>query len=202
MLRSQENRHQQFGMAGRRTTDAIISASAADPWRPQTGALAMIAVLLVTAAGAAALLSQSSPSNNQIDPLVGKPLERLSQPADLHAKVRSELPDRSWAEPTEAAISERLIRIPLVGKNGNVLRVTCGVTLCEIAGTLIGGGLPPKEYDPNLPINRAVADLQDKSLNDDLAKLGLKNESGTFVSAEGKPSREVFFLYYSRQDAK
>jgi hypothetical protein len=151
---------------------------------------------LIVALGAGALMSQSPPSNNEMDPLIGAPLERFNQPADLHAKVRAEDRDAKWAERTEAAVRARLMRIPLVGKDGNVLHVTCGVTLCEIAGTLIGQ--PVREYDPNLPMNRAVADLQDKSLVDDLAKLGLKNESGTFVGGNGKPSRTVFFLYYSR----
>jgi DNA-binding CsgD family transcriptional regulator len=202
LLRAQENRHEQIGVASSRALGAAVSDADADPWRLQAGVFAMIAILLVTAAGAAALISQSPPATNQVDPIVGRPLERFSQPADLHAKVRTETPDRSWAVPMEAAIRARLMQVPLVGKDGNVLRVTCGVTLCEIAGTLIGEGQSPKEYDPKLPMNRTTLDLQDKPLNDDLAKLGLNRESGTFVSGEGKPSREVFLLYYSRADEK
>lgn len=198
LLKAQENRDEQIGVAGRRVTSATFSAPAAEPWRPQTGVIAMIALLLVAAAGAAALISQAPASTNEVDPLVGRPIERFGQPADLHAKVRAEAPDRSWAEPTEAAIRARVMQIPLVGKGGNVLRVTCGMTLCEIAGTLLGEGQRPKEYDPKLPLNQAVADLQDKPLRDDLAKLGLKDQSGSFVSGEGKPDRLVFLLYYSR----
>ena len=142
----------------------------------------MIASFLVAAAGAAAGLYQAT------------------EPTDLHAKVHAETPDRSWAEPAEATIRARLMEIPLIGRDGNVLRITCGVTLCEVAGTLVGEGQPSTGHDPKFRLNRAVADLQDESLNDDLARLGLKNESSSFVSGEGKPGGLAFFLYYSREE--
>jgi len=201
LLKAQENRDNFMGVADRRGAEASVSALAAKRWWPNTGVFAMIGLFFVVVAGAAALMSQAPSSNGQVDPLVGRPLENFSQPADQHAKVRAENRDRSWADPVEAAIRARLMQLPLVGKDGNVLRVTCGVTLCEIAGTLIGEGQPIKEYDPKLPSNRVVLDLQDKSLSDDLAKLGLTREGDTFVSGEGKPSRVVFFLYYSRTES-
>ena len=79
-------------------------------------------------------------------------------------------------------------------KEGNELRLICGSTICEFAGSLAGEGTG----DPKAPVNRAVADLQAKPLNDDLAKLGLERLSGSFTGAEGKPERLVFMLYYSR----
>jgi DNA-binding CsgD family transcriptional regulator len=202
LLRAQENRHENIGVGRSGVPEATCAASDALPWRPQTGVLAMLAILFASIAGAAALMTQRPQAANEVDPLVGRPIERFSQPADLHAKVHGELPDRSWAEPSEAAIRARLMQIPLVGKGGNALRIICGMTLCEITGSLIGEEQQPTEYDPKLPINRAVADLQDKSLHGDLAKLGLKNESGSFISGEGKPDRLVFLLYYSRGEAK
>jgi hypothetical protein len=51
---------------------------------------------------------------------------------------------------------------------------------------------------PLLPQSRAQSVLQDKPLNDDLAKLGLKREEDLFTNANGKPDRMVFLLYYSR----
>jgi DNA-binding CsgD family transcriptional regulator len=201
LLKAQENRDEQLGVADRFVARPSISALAAKPWRLHSGVFAMIGLFFVVTAGAAALLSQDPLSSGQVDPLVGRPIERFSQPADLHSKVRTERSDPSWADPAEEAIRARLMRIPLVGKGGNDLRVTCGVTLCEIAGTLIGEGKPIKDYDPKLPFDRAILDLQDKPLHDDLASLGLKNESNTFVSGEGKPSRLVFFLYYSRTES-
>jgi DNA-binding CsgD family transcriptional regulator len=196
LLVAQENRHEQIGV-GLRPASVLPSPSDAELWRPQTGVFVMLALLLIVATGAATLMSQPT-STNEFDPLVGAPLERFSQPADLHSKIRAEKRDSFWADRTEAAIRSRVLQIPVIGKDGNALRVTCGATLCEIAGTLIGPDRPIKEYDPNLPINRAQADLQDKPLNDDLGKLGLKNEGGSFMSGRGKPDRGVFLLYYSR----
>ena len=37
----------------------------------------------------------------------------------------------------ESAIRGRMMQIPLIGQDGNVLRVMCGSTTCEIAGSLI-----------------------------------------------------------------
>jgi hypothetical protein len=108
-------------------------------------------------------------------------------------------PSNNDADPIEATIRARLMQIPLVGTNGNILRVKCGVTLCEIAGTLNRGEQPTSENDPDLPIKRAAAGLQDKSLNEDLAKLGLRIESNTFVSGAGE-RRDTFLLIYSREE--
>src|SRR5260221_9441456 len=113
-----------------------------------------------------------------MDPLIGEPLERTTQPADLHARVRAETRDPDWAPRTEAAVRARLLQIPVVGKDGNTLRVICAATLCEFAGTLIGTEQPLEQYDPKLPLNRAMIGLQGKADND-LAKLGLKHESGS-----------------------
>ena len=198
LLKAQENRDNLIGVASRRDSNAFLSQSAAKPRRHQSGVFAMVALFLVAAAGAATLISQPSPSSIEVDPLIGAPLERFNQPADLHAKVRAERRDPEWALPTEAAVRARLLQIPVIGKDGNALRVTCAATLCEIAGTLVGPGQPSREYDPNLPVNRAQSDLQDKPLNDDLAKLGLKSDGGSFTGGKGKPDRIIFLLYYSR----
>jgi len=198
LLKAQENRDKLIGVAGRRLSRPLLSLSAAEPWRPQTGVLTMIAIFLVAAAGSATLISQAPPSSSEVDPLIGAPVERFNQPAGFYAKVRAEKRDPEWAPRVEAAVRARLMQIPVIGKDGNVLRVTCAATLCEIAGSLIGARQPPREYDPNLPVNRAQSDLQDKPLNDDLAKLGLKSEGGSFTTGKGKPDRGVFLIYYSR----
>jgi hypothetical protein len=98
----------------------------------------------------------------------------------------------------EAAIRSRLLRIPLIGKDGNMLRVRCATDLCEIGGTIVAPVPQPKEYDPKLPQNKAMNDLQGPPLTDDLTHLGLKLETNLFTSGKGKPDRLVFLLYYSR----
>ena len=153
---------------------------------------------LVTVLTAAGLALQRAPSpSNDFEPLIGGPLQRFTDPADLHARIRTEKRDPNWAPRMEEAVRARVVQIPLVGKGGNVLRVTCGRTLCEIAGTLI---VPSKQEaeDQNSQFSRTIKDLQVPPLPDDLAKLGLKSESGSFLGAKGKPDRNVFLLYYSR----
>ena len=134
----------------------------------------MLSLFLVAIAGAAALMGQGNSPSREVDPLLGKPLAKFEDPSVLHAKVRSEPRDEAWAKRIEAAARPRLLQLPLVGKDGNELRITCAKTLCEIAGSIAGRATEP--YDPNQPLNRAVADLQAKPLNDDLASLGIGSE--------------------------
>ena len=195
LLKSQENRHDEMGIGKRTAFAQPPPVPDAEPWRPQIGVVAMISLFLVAAAGAATFMGQSNPSPAQVDPLLGKPVEKFTDPAELHAKVRSEDRDEVWASRMENAVRPRLLQLPLVGKEGNELRLICGSTICEFAGSLAGKATK----DPQTPLNRAVADLQDKPLNDDLAKLGLKRLSGAFMGVEGKPDRSVFMLYYSRE---
>lgn len=199
LLKAQENRHEQMGVGRAASSDAALAQTEAEPWRPQTGVFAMVALFLIAAAGAAALMSQTpQASTNEIDPLIGVPLPRGPEPADLHAKIRAEQRDRQWAGPVEQQIEARLMSLPLVGKDGNALRVTCVRTLCEIVGTLLTSASKAEQEDQHSLFNETVNDLQVPPLTDDLARLGLKNESGSFLSGQGKPDRLVFLLYYSR----
>lgn len=199
LLKAQENRHEQMRLGRARVLAATDPATGAEPWRPQTGVFAMVALSIVVAAGAAALMSQQVPTTNEVDPLIGTPLTTAPDPAALHAKVRAEPRDAAWAPRLERALRERLLRIPLIGRDGNALRVTCATDLCEIGGTIRWPYPPTQDYDPKLPESRAQSALQDKALNDDLAKLGLKHQAGLFTGAQGKPERIVFLLYYARE---
>lgn len=201
LLKSQENRHEQMGMASKPPTTAAFPQPDAEPWRPQTGVVAMLTLFLVAAAGAATLMSQSPATGDDVDPLVGAPMERLSQPADLHVQVRNEGRDEGWAPRTEAAIRARLLKIPLIGKDGNVLRVTCARTLCEIAGFVTASSSKAERENPESRFNQSIKDLQVGPLPDDLAKLGLKHESGSFLGNKAKPDQSVFLIYYKRAKA-
>src|SRR5206468_8378117 len=144
-----------------------------------------------------ALMTQAPQApTNEIDPLIGVPLQREPEPVELHARIRTEPRDPQWAGRVEHQIEARLMNLPLVGKDGNVLRVTCGSTLCEIAGTLIAPPSRKEQEDQNSQYGRTVRDLQVPPLTDDLAHLGLKMESGSFLRGNGKPDRMVFLLYY------
>jgi hypothetical protein len=98
----------------------------------------------------------------------------------------------------EKAIKARVLKIPLIGKDGNELRVTCAATLCEIAGSIVAPQSMAEREDPRSQFSKTIQDLQVPPLPDDLARLGLKHESGSFTGAKGKPDRSVFLLYYSR----
>ncbi len=197
LLKAQENRDEIIGVGKPRNVSALEPRPDAVPWRPHTGVIAMIGLFLVAAAGAT-FIFQSPQVANEVDPLLGTPLTTAPDPAALHARVRSEPREAVWATRMENAVRARLLQIPLIGKGGNVLRVTCATDLCEIGGTIHWPYPREKEYDPKLPESRAQAALQDKELHDDLAKLGLKSETGLFTGAAGKPERIAFLLYYSR----
>ena len=155
--------------------------------------------LVAIVVGASALISDVPPSaSKDIDPLIGQALPKFADPSDLHTKVRSEKRDTEWATPMEAAIRARVSKIPLIGTNGNELRVLCGSTLCEISGSLIAPASKAEMEDQNSQYNRTIKDLQVPPLPDDLGQMGLKHESGLFTGALGKPDRSVFMLYYSR----
>jgi len=202
LLKAQENRHEQMGLGRSRSLEPTLSQAEAEPWRPQTGVIAMIALFIVAAAGAATLMSQTPVTINDIDPLVGEAIPKFADPSELHSKVRSEQRDAKWAKRMESEIDGRLMSMPLIGKDGNVLRVTCGSTLCEVAGTLIAPTSKAEREDQDSLFNRTIKDLQVPPLTDDLGHLGLKVETGTFTGAKGMPDRTVFLLYYSRTDAK
>src|SRR5437773_4682990 len=58
-LRAQETRHEQMGVGRARSSEAALAQAGAEPWRPRTGVFAMIGLLVVAAAGAAALITQA-----------------------------------------------------------------------------------------------------------------------------------------------
>ena len=157
----------------------------------------MLFISLVAVAGAAALLGQQAPVS-EVDPLLGSPLQTGPEPATLHAQVRSEPRDAQWASQTEAAIRARALQIPLIGKNGNALRVTCATKLCEIAGSIRVPATSPADYDSKRPESRTITALQTAPFVDDIMKLGLKSETGLFTGSKDDKNQAVFLLYYSR----
>ncbi|NUS99796.1 MAG: helix-turn-helix transcriptional regulator [Sphingomonas sp.] len=198
LLKSQENRHDELGMASNPVSAPNLSGHGASTRRHQEVRFGMVGLFIIVM-GASALISDVPPSApKDIDPLIGEALPKFVDPSDLHTKVRSEKRDTEWATPLEAAIRTRVSKIPLLGTNGNELRVLCGSTLCEISGSVLAPASAAEREDQNSQFNRTIKDLQVPPLPDDLGKLGLKHESGLFTGAKGKPDRSVFLLYYSR----
>lgn len=158
----------------------------------------MVLISLVATAGAAALLGQQAPVS-EVDPLLGTPLQTSPDPAALHSQIRAEARDADWAGRMEQAIRARALQIPLIGKNGNNLRVTCATTLCEIAGSIQMPASSPAEYDPKMPESRTITALQTSPFVEDISKFGLKSETGLFTGSKDDKNQAVFLLYYSRK---
>ena len=190
LLKAQENRHEQIELGNYHRVAADMSQVAAEPWRRKTGVYAMIGLFVVAAAGAAALMTHQPGVEPPADPLVGALLQPVPQDRsvdDLYARVRSEQRG-PWAIQTEKQIKSQLMSLPLVGKGGNVLRVTCGSTICEIAGTLPArlAGFSPAKYGPVTPPPPPAAGttgyLEKLGFRDGyFAKLGLKGEAYNFL---------------------
>ena len=209
LLKAQENRDEQIGVGSGHFIAANLSPGAADPQRPKTGVYAMIGLVVVAAAGAAGLMSHPPAAEAPADPLIGALLqpERGPGATDLYAKVRAEKPGPQ-ATQMEQQIKSRLVSLPLVGKGGNILRVTCGSTLCEVAGTLPGrlavfsapkNGRRPAPPRLGTPTPDYLAKLGLR--NGDIEKLGLRNETGDFIQWRGETEPFLFLIYYSQQDA-
>jgi DNA-binding CsgD family transcriptional regulator len=196
LLKSQENRHDEKGVASTTQASAGPVPTNAKSARLKTGVGAMLFISLVAAAGAATILGQQAPTG-KVDPLLGSALPSGPDPAALHAQVRTESRDPYWAPRTEEAIRARALQIPVIGKGGNTLRVTCASKICEIAGSIRMPGNMTEEYDPKLPESRAQSALQTPPFVDDISKLGLKNEAGLFTGAKGDKNQAIFLLYYS-----
>ena len=201
LLKSQENRHDEMGMGTNPQSVTSTSGQPAHAGRHLKSRYAMIGLLTIALAGAATLISDTPPSaSKDVDPLLGQALPKFADPADLHTRVRAEKRDSDWAAPMEAAIRTRVSKIPLIGTNGNELRVICGSTICEISGSLIPPESEAEREDQNSQFNRTVKDLQVSPFPDDLRKMGLKHEAGLFTGAmKGKPDRTIFLLYYLRE---
>jgi DNA-binding CsgD family transcriptional regulator len=224
LLKAQENRFEQIGMGRSVAPAATPSSSGADHWRPQTGVFVMIALLLVAAGGAAALVMQSStggPSNSTTsDPLFDSifaeqdPTKLFTAPPktkkdfdrelagegframlrQLHTRVHSEPREPGWASPRETALRVAFASIPNVGLRGTELRVLCGSSLCEIAGTLNAPSRTKAEIDK---FNQAtMLRLNPKALEPDTDKLGLKSMVASIGTMP--PDRMSYVFYYSR----
>jgi DNA-binding CsgD family transcriptional regulator len=199
MLKAQENRDEQIGVGKLRPGAALLPQSAAELWRPQTGVLAMFASLIV-AVGAAALWTQiPAPQQSAIvDPLIGTIPSSDNGPDRLYARLRAEQRDPSWAPRAEQVLRTRLSQVPYVGSPRNMLRVTCGSSICEAAGII---GAPTSKNDQDslkTPLSRTMQALQGKAIHDDLTKSGLNYVSASFGGSPAKPPRTTFLIYFER----
>lgn len=199
LLKSQEIRHDQLGMADPLKSGAFLWPAVAEPWRPQPGVWVMIALLMGALAAAALIAGQTPGAGNQagpvVDPLIGAIPNSEVAPDRLYQKLRSEPRDAAWAVDAEKNLRDRYAKIPHIGSGKAFLRVLCASTLCEVAGTIDAPEPSASEIDdPKQAMNKAVRDLQDKPLIDDLRKAGFEVRSGTFGQSAAKQPSFVFYF--------
>lgn len=186
-----KNRDEQIGVGGMPSGDAPGSRWSA--WRaPRSmGVIAMAIIIGAAALGAALLAFQDTPTAGgsvAADPLLAgswsAQTPRPASLAELHARLRAETRDAVWAGHAEPAVKARYARA--VGPN-EALRVTCGATLCEVAGVLSQGERG----------SAALEAVQNHALYADIAKLGFASDLFTVTSAEKK--KLVFVSYWRRR---
>ncbi|UVO49419.1 hypothetical protein M0208_02410 [Sphingomonas sp. SUN019] len=110
-------------------------------------------------------------------------------PRALHDRLRAEPRDAEWASRTEGKIKDAYVSIPYVGTSADPLRIRCGTSVCEVAGTL-----PERLSMANS--NVAMDALQGKQLNDRFTGNGLDVKSMLFGSGSGK---QTFVTYLARK---
>lgn len=153
----------------------------------------MASVLLIVATAAAALVSQSQ-SDAKVDPIIGQALPDLATPSDWQGRLQAEVRDPSWASRSEAVLRDRYRMIAHVDGHRNPLRIRCGRSICEVAGTIDAA----LSEDHNGPLNQTMQALQAGSLVEGLKSQGLNFETALFLNTQSNPPQPAFFSYYTR----
>lgn len=203
MLRAQESRDEQMGVAsgGGIAATPKDEVAAAPARRVGKGMLVMIAIGLSALLAAAAALQAPQGQHGAIvvDPLIGAIPSSEEAPDSMYRKLRAEPRDSAWAPSAEQVLRKRFSQIERVGRPPAELRVTCAATMCEVAGTIDAPDPKGKEYeDFNHPLNKAMRELQDLPLYNDLKTAGLERGASMFGSTAGKPQRASFIMYFKR----
>lgn len=188
---AQKNRDEQIGVAPADATGTASSPEAAPRRAPgrSKGLLAMIPIA-IAAAAAFTFSSQDAPKAAP-DPLVADLVGSTEDsPASFYKRLRAEARDPEWAARAEQQLRTRFAAIR--GVAGNRLRVTCGGTLCEVAGVLEG-------VDGDA-LNRVYSEVQAAPLRDDLARFGLASGPMGFGGSGSTSYSSRFVTYRTRKD--
>lgn len=158
-------------------------------------------VIVLGLLGAVALISGHPASEeNLVDPLIGMIPSSETAPDRMYQKVRAEPREESWAPNAEQALRQRFSQIDHVGTPPAILRVICRTTICEVAGTIDAPEPKGAEIDdPKAPLNKAVRELQDLPLFNDLKAKGLIRGGAMFGGTAGDPKRAAFIMYFTRE---
>jgi len=193
---SPKNRDEQIGMACRAAGEPEAPSNAT-PLRG--GRLGKGAIGMTFVSGAAifgiALFSIQAPQTAvpEADPVLGNSFATAQSPslADLHREVRSEARDTNWAAATEAAINAQFMKHAGLGHSGDVLRVTCGKTLCEVALTMTPGN--------ERRVASVMNEIQKVPLQDAMRALDVTSEIMSFGRSDDQPAKPLHVSYWRRK---
>jgi hypothetical protein len=148
------------------------------------GKLLMFTAPLAAAALLVSFWQQPASPDPMTDPFTQIPTQK-PETAALRQKLVAEGRDPAWAPATEVSVRKTL---QTVVTNDAILRVSCGRTLCEVAGQLRPSG--------EAVLNQVMQGLQGRALAADLAALGLDNSETSFNVATGNEPRAMNYLQY------
>jgi DNA-binding CsgD family transcriptional regulator len=186
LLRAQENRDEQFGVAQPSTVRATPAPQDAKVRSPRKGVVLMIAIL--GAAAVAMLMTGQTPvseptSQTMTDPELGTftPVG----PVWLYRAIRQEPRDTTWAADAERTLNARYRTVQFFGQNPQVLRVMCRRMTCEVAASIA---------QPKLGSSYGA---EEKSIIEDMRKKGLVG-SGAAITGDTKSNRMIYLAYFLR----
>lgn len=191
---AQENRDKQIGMAISTPVEpGSVRGSTQRSFGPLGKGVIAMAILSGAALAAVLLVQQTPPAASANDPLLSNSFaaKPWPSPAQLHARLRSEERDIKWATEKEAVIRAVFTDHAGLSQPGDVVRVTCGKTLCEVAVTM-------QSYDKKRT-SSVVKGIQDRPLYNAMESVGLAGEIMSFGNTGSTPSNPLFVSYWHRK---
>lgn len=187
LLRQQENRDEEIGVALPGATDAMPLRPAGGRDRHLPKVVVMITLLTATGAllfglsviGGQPQAASPLPADPPVDAVVGSP---DATPQAMHRRFLAEPRDPAWAAHAEAELAAAYRAIDGLAPD---LRIRCARTLCEVVGRTKSGS----EAD----VGRTMQALQGQRLMDRLSAAGLKSPATGFG---GSSKASVAFVAY------
>jgi hypothetical protein len=127
------------------------------------------------------------------DPLFGnklQPEERGTRA--LYTRIRGEVREASWADPTEAGLRAVLANVPALQNHEHRAEVHCALSLCEVSVVTT----------VDQPLSASYSDfmqgLQKAGWNRATDRLGLKDQGSGFIQMLPDFHHFLFYAYFSR----
>ena len=186
LLKAQENRDEQIGVAKASSLIATPPKHDAEPRRLNKVVIGMVALLGIAAAAtfmAAQPQTPVSATQTITDPDLGTftPVG----PAWLYQGIRQEPRDSAWAADAERTLKDRYKTVLFFGVKPRTLRVMCRTVTCEVAAS-IANVKPKSSYG-----------AEERSIVADIRKKGLI-QTGADISGDAKSDRAIYLAYYIR----